>query len=71
MKFCALVLEAQLTQNFCHTYTDRHYPEIGESCSGHPKTYKSIKNRKSKILTKAIFSCIYMEETKKIILCIL
>ena len=41
MKFYALVLELHLPQNFCHTQlhrqTNRHFPEIVESFSGHPK----------------------------------
>ena len=75
MKFCSLVLELHLPQNFCHTHTDtqthrhtdRHFPEIVKSCSGHPKTCKSIKNRKSKIFTKPILSSTYIEESWKII----
>ena len=57
MKFCAFILELHLSQNFCHTQTDSHtdthadknFSEIVKSRSGHPKTCKSIKNRKSKI----------------------
>ena len=68
MKFCSLVLELHLPQNFCHTHagtqTDRHFPEIVKSCSGHPKTCKSTKNRKSKICTKPIPSFTYIEESK-------
>ena len=76
MKFYSLVLELHLPQNFCHTHTDtqthrhtdrqtdRHFPEIVKSCSGHPKTCKSIKNRKSRICTKPILSSIYIEESK-------
>ena len=62
MKFRELVLELHLPQNFCHTH--RHFPEILQSCSGHPKTCKSIKNRKSKICTKPILSSTYVEESK-------
>ena len=65
MKFCSLVLELHLPQNFCHTHTDRHFPKIVKSCSGHPKTCKSIENRKSKICTKPILSSICIEESKK------
>ena len=73
MKFCSLVLELHLSQNFCHrhtdsqthTQTDRHFPEIVKSCSGHPKTCKSMKNRKSKICPKPILSSTYIEESKK------
>ena len=68
MKFRALVLELHLPQNFCHTHTDTqthsHFPEIVKSCSAHTKTYTSIKNRKSKICTKPIFSPIYTQESK-------
>ena len=46
-----------------HRQTDRHFPEIVKSCSGHPKTRKSIKNRKSKIWTKPILSSTYIEES--------
>ena len=65
MKFCALVLELHLPQNtlaFTDTNTDRHFPEVVKSCSGHPKTCKSIKNRKSKIFPKPILSSIQIEE---------
>ena len=48
-----------------HTETDRHFQEIVKSCSGHPKTCKSIKSRKSKIFMKPILSSIYIEERKK------
>ena len=69
MNFRALVLELHLPQNFCHrhtdTQTDRHFPKIVKPCSGHPKTCKSIKNRKSKTCTKPILSSIYIEESKK------
>ena len=68
MKFSSLVLELHLPQNFCHTHTDqtdRHFPEVVKSCSGHPKTCKFMKNRKSKICTKPILSSIYIEESKK------
>ena len=59
MKFCSLVLELHLPQNFCRIHTtaqtDRQtFPEIVKSWSGHPKTCKFIKNRKSKILMKLI-----------------
>ena len=41
MKFCAIVLELHLPQNFWHTHThtqsDRHFPETVKSCSGLPK----------------------------------
>ena len=33
-----------------------------ESFSGHPEKCKSIKNRKWKIFTRAIFSSVYIEE---------
>ena len=39
-----------------HRHADRHFPKIVKSCSGHPETCKSIKNRKSKICTKPILS---------------
>ena len=42
--------------------TDRHIPETVKPCSGHPKTCKSIKKRKSKIFKKAIY---YIGESKK------
>ena len=66
MKFCSLVLELYFPQNFCLTHTDRHFPEIVKSCSEHPKTCKSIENRKSKICTIPILSSTYIEESKKI-----
>ena len=77
MKFCSLVLELHLPQNFCHRHTDRqtdtqtdrqidrHFPKIVKSCSGHPKTCKSVKNRKSKICTKPILSSTFIEESNK------
>ena len=46
------------------TQTDIHFPKIVNSCSGHPKTCKSIKSRKSKICSKSILSCTYVEESK-------
>ena len=72
MKFCSLVLQLHLPQNFCHTHTDtqtdtrtnRHFSEIFKSCSGHPKTCLSIKIRKSIIFTKLILSSIHIEESK-------
>ena len=48
-----------------HRQTERHFPEIVKLFSGHPKTYKSIKNRKSKIFTKPILSSVYTEESNK------
>ena len=64
MKFRALVLP----QSFSHrhtadTQTDRYFPQIVKSCSGHPKTYKSIKNQKSKIFMKPILSSVYIKES--------
>ena len=54
------------TQSYRHTdtQTDRHFPKIVKSCSGHPKTCKSIKNRKSKICMKPILPSSYIEESK-------
>ena len=66
MKFSALVLQLHLPQNFLsHIHTDRHFPDIVKSCSGHPKSSKSIKNRKSKTFGKPILSSIYIEQSKK------
>ena len=48
-----------------HTHTDRHFPEIVNSCSGHAKTCKFIKNWKSKIFMKLILCSIYIEVSKK------
>ena len=48
-----------------HRQRDIHFPEIVKSCWGHPKTCKSIKNKKSKICTKPIFYSVYIEESKK------
>ena len=67
MNFCALVFELHLPQNFCPTQTDRHFPEVVNSYSGHPKTCKSIKNCKSKIFTKPVFSSTYIEESKNLL----
>ena len=48
-----------------HAHTDRHFPELVKSCSGHPKTCPSIQNRESKICTKPI-SSICIEESNEI-----
>ena len=70
MKFRSLVLELNLPQNFCHRHTDRqtdrHFPKIVKSCSGHPKTCKSIKNRKWKICPKPVLSSTDIEERKNV-----
>ena len=47
---------AIMPPNFCHIHTDRHFLKMVKSCSGHLKTYKSIKNRKSKIFKNPILS---------------
>ena len=70
----ALVLDLYLPQNFCHTHTvadrqkdrktGRHFPKIVKSCSGYPKTYKYIKNRKSKFCMKEILSSFYIKKVK-------
>ena len=44
--------------------THRHFSKIVKSYSGHQKTCKSSKNRKSNIFTKTIFFSIYAEESK-------
>ena len=54
------------TKFLSHTQTDRHFPEIVKSCSEHCKTCRFIKNQKSKICTKPIFSFTYIEESKNI-----
>ena len=71
VKVYALVRRATLATKFLsHTHghtsrqTDRHFPEVVKSWSGHPKTCKSIKNWMSKIWTKPIFSSIFIEESK-------
>ena len=64
MKFCSLVLELHLPQNFCHRHTERHFLQIVDSCSGHPKTCESTKNRMSENFTKPILSSIYIEKSK-------
>ena len=69
MKLCAIVLELHLSQNFCHTHTerdkqtDRHFPDIIKSCLGHPKKCKFIQYRKSKIFSEPKLSSIYIEES--------
>ena len=59
MKFCSLVLELYLTQNFCNTHTDtqtdRHFPKIVKSCSGHPKSVNPLKTVRRKILRNQCF----------------
>ena len=65
MKFCRLVIEIPLTQNFCHPHTDRQtFPRNSEIVIGHIRTYKSIKNWKSKIFMKPILPSICAEESK-------
>ena len=55
MKFRALVLEQHLPQSFCHTHTDRHFPEIFKSCSGHPKSVNPLKNGNRKFARNQYF----------------
>ena len=62
---CTSSGSAHATKCLSHTHTDRHFPEIVKSCSGHPKMCKSIKNWKSKIFTKPMLSSIHIEENKK------
>ena len=64
MKFCWFVLELHLSQNFCYRHA---FLEIVKSCSGHPKTCKSIRNQKSKIFSKPTLSSIYTEESKNLV----
>ena len=47
-----------------HAQRDNHFLEIVKSCSGHPKTCKSIKNRKSKIFTKPMPFAIYRKNVQ-------
>ena len=53
------------TDTWTHNPTDRYFPEIVKSCSEHLKTFKSIKNQKSKICTKPILCSTYIEESIK------
>ena len=62
---CSRAILATKFLSNTHRHTDRHFPKIVKSCSGHPKTCKSIKNRKSKVCTKPILSSTYIEESKK------
>ena len=52
-----------------HTQTDRHFPEIVKSCSGHPKTCKAIKKLEVENFYRTntvIQSCsVYIEDSKK------
>ena len=71
MKFCRLAISSQATLatkflSHTHRHKDTHFPEIVKSCSGHPKTCKSIENRKSKICTKLVFSSTYIEESNEL-----
>ena len=69
MKFCSLVLELHLPQNFCHTHTDtdrQTFFRNSQIVLGHPKTCISIENRKSKNFTKPILSSTYIEESNKL-----
>ena len=52
------------TKFLSHTHTDthRHFPKIVKSCSGHPKTCKSIENRKSKIYIFDFDICSYIRK---------
>ena len=70
IKFCSIVFDLYLPQIFCHTHTDiqtySHFLEIVKSCSGHPKTSNSIKNRKSNIFTKPMLSSTCIKESKNV-----
>ena len=69
MKFCSLVLELHLPQNFCHTHTqtDRQaFSRNSQIVFRTPKAYISIKNRKSTIFTKSILSSMHIEDSKKL-----
>ena len=66
MKFYGFVLKLHLPQNIYHARAQRHFPEIVQLCAEYPKTYKSVKNRKSKLFGKPILFSIYVEESKKI-----
>ena len=61
MKFCA---RATLSTIFLSHTDRRHLPEIVKLCPCHPKTFKSIKNRKSKIFTKTKLSSVYIERSQ-------
>ena len=65
MKIC-ISFRVPLATNFCHTQTDRHFPEIVKTCSRYPKMCKSIKNWKSENFPKPILSFTNIEECKKI-----
>ena len=70
MKSCGLVLELHLSQFFfshTHKHTDRHFPEVVNSCSEHSKMCKSIKNWKLKIFPKPILLSIYIKESKNLL----
>ena len=60
-----------LPQFFCHSHPDRHrgthtdiFQKLSIRVQDIPKC-KSIKNWKSKIFTKPIFSSVYVEKSKK------
>ena len=56
-------LSRTYTGTYIDTHTDRHFPKIVKLCSEHPKTCKSIKNRKWKFFTKPILSSVYVKES--------
>ena len=53
-----------LLHTYRHTETERHFPDIVKSCSGHPKTCQSIKNQKLKIFTILVLFSIFTEKSK-------
>ena len=67
MKFCSLVLELHLPQNFCHTHTDRQ-TDIFQTQSNRvqdiPKRVNPSKTGNRKF-AKPILSSTYIEENKK------
>ena len=61
MKFCVLVLELNLPQNFC---LELDFPKIIKLRLGYPKRCKFIKKQKLEIFTKPILFSIYIKESK-------
>ena len=64
MKFCSLVLEIHLPQNFCHTQTGIFQKQSNHVQDILKHVNMSTKNRKSKICTKPLLSSIYIEESR-------
>ena len=72
-KFCMIPCNGIWGKNFIRFLEKKCYSSASyrttctQSCSGHSKICKSIKNPKSKILTKPILSSIYIAESNNML----